>query len=61
MWSVALVVKMEKIETISVSINKNIKNPDIEWDIMEQVNLMNYSQMYKDKSVSNVLWTKKKK
>lgn len=27
---------------------------------MEQVNLMNYSQMYKDKSVSNVLWTKKK-
>lgn len=22
---------------------------------------MNYSQMYKDKSVSNVLWTKKKK
>ena len=28
---------------------------------MEQVNLMNYSQMHKDKSVSNVLWTKKKK
>ena len=28
---------------------------------MEQVNLMNYSQMRKDKSVSNVPWTKKKK